>query len=215
VTLIAALRTAECVLLAADSETHNQAVRVSVRKLGMLDQRPIAWGFAGDESIGLDFGAWLKERDWTESEDWESFREAAARALAALNGRRRTLAELSKATLAPESFTDVLIAGYIQAQSGILELDSDGGSSLRSMLDLVAIGSGKNHAIIVLQTLKALNGLRQFNAAQLLRMIMGIAATTAPECGPPIRFLRITTTGVEEIDSPTSEIGGPTNAASK
>lgn len=200
-TLIAAIMDGETVLLGADGETHNQHVRMQVRKLDVLQERPIAWGFSGNESIGLDFGNWLRSRQWSESEDWEGFRHDATEVLGQLNERRRKSAETAGTNVSEEALTDVLIAGFLRSQPGILELESDGGNSLRRMLELAAIGSGKNHAIIVLNTLGILGIIGSMSRLQLLQSIFRVAIRTARDCGPPVRILSITPERVTEVTS--------------
>ena len=192
-------------LLAGDSQASSGTLKVPVRKLDFMQTPPLAWGFAGDESIGLDFAHWLRQRQWRDSDDWESFRQEAAIALAKLNGRRRELAELSKTTVGDDQLTDVLLAGFVGAQPGILQMESNGGSYLRRMHAFAAIGDGSTHAHLVRGTLEHLGALQQFDSIKLIGFVTNLAAHYAPRSNPPVRVLRVQKDGVQDISRNPAE----------
>jgi hypothetical protein len=89
-TIIAAMACTEYLLLAADSAvTLDDGFRSNTSKLDTLADKQLAWGYAGAEEIGIEFGDWLKAYRWTKRSEWQAFRDDAADELARLNGRKR------------------------------------------------------------------------------------------------------------------------------
>jgi hypothetical protein len=197
--IIAALDAGDCLYLASDSMvTEESGVRLTRQKLDMLPGRPIAWGFSGDEGIGYQFRDWFKAWPFPSDATWSHVADAAIEELSRLNGRKRALGKLAGVETTDSDLADVLIAGYIAGVPDIYELTDRGSASSVKHSVLAAIGSGHAHATIAYLTLRGTRKELKLDQ-QLLGFAVGMAAQIAPQCGPPVRMLRLTPEGVEEL----------------
>jgi proteasome beta subunit len=201
VTIIAALRCDDGLLLASDSEVSDGVLTWQQNKLDTLDDRPLAWGYSGAEDIGVEFGAWLRVQDWTAIHDWRAFRDAAANTFSQLNGEKRRIMNRAGTRPKAEDTADVLIAGYINDTPEFLEIDNKGRATFCRHLRFAAIGSGKSHAIIVYRTAVALSKDNLPHRPDTMKALMTVAADLAPQCRPPIRVLQITPDGTKDACS--------------
>jgi len=63
-TLLAACKCADSLVLAADSGVGAGGVMLQEQKIEYADGHPIAWWFSGDEALGHEFRAWMRARPW-------------------------------------------------------------------------------------------------------------------------------------------------------
>lgn len=201
-TVIGAMDCGDHLLLAADSQVSDGQVTWQQQKLDFLSDRPLAWGFAGAEDIGVDFGRWLRSYTWGTGDDWYAFRDVAAQELARLNGNKRRLVHRARARLGPEDTAILLLAGYIGREPKILEIDDGARPTFLSEGRFTSVGTGKAHAGIAYRTLMAFSKNTFPHAADNMRALMTVAAGLAPQCSPPVRVLRVSSQGVEDLDAP-------------
>jgi hypothetical protein len=201
VSLIAALNCHDHLLLAADSLiTESNGVRMTCQKLDFMTDRAMAWGFAGSEGIGLAFGKWLKSWEWPSDATWDVVSDRAAEELSRLNGRRRELAQIAGVAATEDDLVTVLVAGYLAGAPDIVEISDKGAAVSVMHNEFAAVGSGQAHAMMVNFTATAAR-MKFKEPKYRLAFIVEVAATHAPLCAPPVRVLRITATGVEDMTS--------------
>ena len=84
-TVLGALAEDDRIIIASDSLVTNEdgSTRLAP-KLWFLPDAPVAWGFSGDDDVGLPFVRWLKERRPPVS-NWVEFRTRVVETLRSLN----------------------------------------------------------------------------------------------------------------------------------
>jgi hypothetical protein len=202
-TIIAAMDCEEYVLLASDSEvTEAGGIKVSKEKIYFLSDRPIAWGTAGDEGIGLRFNEWIQTYRWTASTTWAEFVDGGAAELSRLNGRKRELAELARVKIEDNDLATALIAGCIGGSLDVWELTDRGGASSVKHNVFSAIGSGQPHALVVFFTLRNAFKAKFQPNAMMMGFILELVSHLAPMCGLPVKLLRVSKEKVESARAP-------------
>jgi hypothetical protein len=203
--VIAALDCGEYLALAADGMvTDNGGIRMTAQKLHTLPDRPFAWGFSGSEGTGFKFRDWLRAWQWPEDATWTTVGDAAIEELSRLNGRNRRMSRLAGVDAADDDLANVLMAGYIGGVPDILELTDRGAAVSVKEGVFGAIGAGHPHAALIYYTTRA---LKMPPSDQLLGLVMSLAAHHAPQCGPPIRILKIDPTSVTELTATKASTG--------
>jgi hypothetical protein len=158
-TLIAALDCGDHLLIGADSLiTDTAGVRQVGQKMCSLGDRPLAWGFAGDEGIGMEFDRWVQSYALSSDTSWHAFADAAIRELGRLNGQRRERAELARVKLESQDLTSVLMVGCVGGVLDVWELGDTGATASVKHHGFAAIGSGQAHATIAHHTVRLAKG---------------------------------------------------------
>jgi len=202
-TIIAALRCEDGLILAADGRVTDRATGYPERerKLDYVPSPPLAWGFSGDGGVGAEFGRWMRSDGLQAARDWHTLRDHAVTMLARLNGRKRELLQVARKAEDAEDTASVLMAGYVGGTLEVLELDERAGHAFygSSSSPFMAIGSGALHARIVHGITSELNPIR--SAESRMRFVMSRAIPIAQLCGFPARLLHITADGVAELSA--------------
>jgi 20S proteasome alpha/beta subunit len=201
-TIIAAINSDDCLILAADSGvTHSSGYRTLRAKMDALATLPIAWGYAGDEEGGEDFGRWMKATFLQQlPASWGELKDQAASVVASINGRRRARLAAARVTENSEDTTSVLLAGYVGGVREIVEIDDRGNGLFVGSSGFVAMGSGGLHALIIHGITHELQPA--MTAEDLVRFTMRKAIPIALHCALPARFLRIDPSGSPTILAP-------------
>lgn len=180
-------------------EISDDQIRLFVQELEFRHDYPIAWGFSGNDETGQAFSAWLKGLELDESLNWAKLRDLATDEQSRMNGQKRRWMRRSETEPNPEDLTDVLIAGFVEGEPQMLEIDSVGRPSYCLHRGFAAIGSGKNLARVSLVTARRFFPTKQFGQPEFV-IETETAARHGPQCSPPVRLLRVTPAGVEEVD---------------
>jgi hypothetical protein len=173
-------------------------------KIKIHPSTPIAWGSAGNYTIGNEwFSNWLRNYDF-QGKDLISFQIDVASSLSKLNGEQRKLIVLSGAEVAPSDLAEVIIVGYLD-EPFIFTVDDRGVVSTYDKEQLFhAIGSGGSHAVIANTTVSIMNNdflKNSLTPNAILNITMLIASNKAKNCEPPIHIYRITEFGVENVSN--------------
>jgi ATP-dependent protease HslVU (ClpYQ) peptidase subunit len=200
-TVITALKADDCIYMGADSEISDGSVRLEDRKLQWLTSIPLAWGYSGAVDPAHEFGEWLRALPTEEINDWRGFKDRATEAFSLINGKLRSSIRQAGRRPKPQEFAHVLIAGYIAGDPAVIEIENDGRSSLLPG-QFTAIGSGSAFARIAYFTMRATIPPAVFDdqPKTIIRNATQIAARHHPDCGPPLRFLRISQDGIQPYD---------------
>lgn len=199
-TVIAAMDCGDYLLMGADSlVTEDAGLRVKHKKLSVLHEVPVAFGFSGDAGVGFQFRDWMLAQPWSSAVTWPEFIATAGHELNRLNGRRREMAQLARVELKDDDLASALVAGSLGGVLDIWDLDSTGGASSVKHRGLPSIGSGYPHAYIAYVTL--IDYVKASRDVGTMAVVMEIAARFAPKCEPPCRLLRLTPTEVTELRS--------------
>ena len=201
-----ALKDGESLFLATDSAVGGLPVKATTdKKIAHVDNPPLAWATAGDESIGDLFGAWLRQQlAQTPSEPltWERAVRPSVLKLAELNGVRVQASQLNRTRLEPErDLTQVLLVGYLAGVPEIAHLAVNGEWTLHVAAGrtFAAAGAGAHHAAMAYEVLNE-KDLLPTDGADAIREVAGLAAKHAPYCEPPVHIWRVTPEVVEEVD---------------
>lgn len=207
-TVVAAMFLDNQILMAADSQqTHavldGPIYKESIAKLLAHKQFPVVCSFSGGGDVGQEFCRWFCNANFTESTDWQSFREVACHELNRLNGDKRRAMELAGVKPTDNDTAHALVTGYLQEVPNILEMGNDGTYAWHmntpTPTNFTAIGSGKYHVLMAKRTLEhwfsATNQNVPFDA-RLLRFVVEVGTSMAPDCSFPVEMVRITATGV-------------------
>lgn len=198
-TVIAALDCNDHVLMAADSMvTEAGGIRRTTPKMAYREDKPLVWGWSGDEGIGRDFDRWMTTYQWSESASWQDVADAAIAELSRLNGKKRQMAEIAHVKVEDNDLTVALLAGVVGGVLDIWELTDRGGAASVRHAGMAAIGSGHPHAAIAYFTLKHAQRDHFKLTPSTLGFIVEVAARMAPMCGLPIRMLRVDANGVHD-----------------
>jgi hypothetical protein len=187
-TLVAALSLSNKVVIASDSVVivDGQAT-VAERKLYEAPAYPkVAWGFAGAQPAGYEFEAWINGTAYTA---WWDLAVAAREEVARINGNVRRLAMNAGATSEP---VDVLIAGYIGTDQGVLYLDDEGGATMIRR-QFVCIGSTASAiAYVAWDAVTRLAGKHKIDPEAAMSAVMNAVVADLPLLGGPVRFKELT-----------------------
>ncbi len=199
VTLLAAVRDGESVVLAADSNVWHLDSNVSASWVGTavkfrrLRDTCALYGFYGEQSIGEPIGLQIER-----STAWARWHE-----LVPVVGDR-----LREANTVPglprEQVTSVLVAGYLEGELGIYRIGPYGTPEVDE--SPAFLGDGR----IVAKTgwYIAEETQPDMAADARLRLVMRHTVHQVGFLGFPVRFWRVTTAGIEELDAQEGP-GGP------
>jgi hypothetical protein len=150
----------------------------------------LAWGFAGDESLGQKFSHWFQGT--TSPRSWAALGDAVKFQVNRLNKSAREDAKNAGVTaeLGWSALLQVVIAGYVEGQQQILETDFDGKAAVSS-LPFSFLGSGRRYADVAYKAIEAYAGGFPMNQ-QALEIVMDTSIKwDRHNCGPPVRVVRI------------------------
>jgi ATP-dependent protease HslVU (ClpYQ) peptidase subunit len=200
-TIIATLDCDDHLLLAADSQvTDSSGYKLTKQKLDSIDSQRVAWGFAGNESVGYQFGDWLRAWNWPSDATWKAVIDASIEEVSRLNGRQRQLCKLAGIEAGDNNLADVLIAGIIGGRLDAFVLSSHAEQPISVRRDpgsLTVIGTGAPYAIAAYEAIKMIKPKAKPDA-KTLRAVLEVSAKVAPLCGLPIRVLRMDASGIIE-----------------
>jgi hypothetical protein len=189
-------------VLCGDSQlTDSDGTRLTdALKLGTLPDRPVAWGWSGDETIARDWGTWFQGADhsWP---SWSELRESATEELSRLNGRRRHLNELSGVKTTDNDVTTILLAGFVGGVPHLIELSERGGAMPATHHSVAAIGSGSPHFKIAFRTLCVFYRGKPVPLTEdhMVHLMLAAIQVNLTGCGFPIRLVKVTPEGASEI----------------
>jgi len=197
-TIVAIMKESEdSLLLAADSQFTDGAIRSTHSKLRTVPEQLITWSSAGNPSIGLDeFGGWLKAYDFS-GKNWSSFAEDATSQLSRLNGAQRERTRLSGVEWNKNFAADVIIAGWLAGIMGAYALSEDGRFHDALQYGFEAIGVGAAYAKIALSTVRLCQGDQDKEAT--LKIVMRIVAERVQDCILPIEAFRLKKDIIEPV----------------
>jgi hypothetical protein len=151
-TLIVGVHAGDHLFLAADSGvTHGSGTVTQQPKLSLAGQ--FAWGFSGQDDLGLQFSAWMLEHHARLSKrgNWNLAIEEIGTASNRLNaGRRSRMAEAGIDLNGPlqwNDFVHVMVAGVFGDQCGIFTVDWRGSAERVVPESIITLGvDGGAHA---------------------------------------------------------------------
>lgn len=168
----------------------------------------VAFGFSGDEGVGLQFRNWLSSSECTDGTSWADFAHTAGTRLSELNGQRRERAKLAGLKDVEKNkalAAEVLLVGCVGGIVDAWELTDTGGVSSVSEMGFhgesgfFAIGSGWGFAFIAHQTLTRATEGKLPHGPKNMEFIMEIAARHAVMCEPPISLYRVTADEIRKL----------------
>ncbi len=201
-----ALKDGECLFLATDSAVGGLPVKATTdKKIGHVDNPPLAWATAGDEAIGDLFGEWLRQQlaqTLSEPLTWERAVGPSVLKLAEFNGVRVQASQLNRTLLEPERILcQVLLVGYLAGMPEIVHLEVSGDWTMHVAAGrtFAAMGAGARHAAMAYEVLRE-KRLLPTEGIPIIREVTELTARYAPGCEPPVHIRRVTPEGVEEVD---------------
>jgi len=199
-TIVAALKDGDSILIGADSGGVENPGEIRLYGEDKLEEHPngmIAWAYSGEGVIGDNFTTWMKQHEWPPS-GWQDFLDEATEYLARLNGRRRELMRLSGVKPGESDTTSILMVGYLDNVSFIIELEDNAMTTPYN--EFHAIGTAKPHAYIAKS---ALQGIK-FKPGEIIRFhrIMEVSASMARGCELPVYIWRLTPQGIDKHPYP-------------
>jgi hypothetical protein len=190
VTLLAALRLDDRILIASDGATYSDdgILRRTDKLWRLPNNGSVAWGFAGAEPIGALFHDWIMA---VAPNTWDELIGPARERLAELNGEASKYAIIARAMdrLRPVS---VLMAGYINAVPNVVALDGTGNPSWSVDENPFFGGSAAGTASIAWEAVRrAVGDDRLFTSKEFVHVIE-TTVEMAPYVGPPVTVLELT-----------------------
>ena len=198
--VIAMKETDGSILIAADGEgTAEGGLKEHLPKLRRVTDRPLAWAASGNPDIGLrEFGNWMTSYQW-ESAQWDSFISAAADEVSRLNGIQRERTKLSGVPVEEDKhLTEVVIAGWLDRPDIFVISNTGLKFSVWEPQEFIAIGSGGPFAKAMYNVLFHAQG---YERQHMMKLIMEVTISTAPNCGPPADCWRIGRSGITSVFS--------------
>lgn len=187
-TVLGAYQGEGCVVLASDSRVTEEdgSIRPGhTVKLWFLDDSPIAWGFSGDEDVGLPFTDWMKAHPWPKPLEWSVLLAQSSRKLHSLN-----------AGVQQGQRTEVLLVAFLDAKPHVVHL-------FRTLLEpaheehgasLWFVGRGAGRSFDKLRATA-----REMSSFEVFRLAME-HALSAEMCGGPLQAVRVSAAGVWPVD---------------
>lgn len=199
-TIIAAIfESDDSILVSADSqvtESPSMLRSLTALKLQSHNTAPLAWGAAGDYSLGVRFSEWLREYEFP-PKDRDKLRDDLSKKLAELNGKQRKIIKLSGVEVKEENLCDALIATWLDGPV-IFDAENNGIATFVSREQgFKAIGSGSYHFSLVYTAFQIIKP--PASVAVLFHLAMRVAANKAQQCAEPIHVWRITKDGIKDI----------------
>ena len=174
------------IILAADSlVTDEDGSTRQARKLWSLPHTPVAWGFSGDEDVGLPFGQRLADKRWSVSPKWADLRAYVVEILSELNREA-----------APEDRTEVLLAAWVEGSPRYLHIHKNDTPPTEGS-KWYFIGKGGHAAV---GELIRLSQAGEPLTWRLLSAAMTHAASVADMCGPPVRAIEVDHEGARILE---------------
>lgn len=192
------------ILLAADSALTEPAYAVRSRypvKLRKHETAPIAWGVAGNPTLGYRFSEWLKQYHWPPDDEF-SFEDDCATGFAQVCGKQRAVIKLSGAKPEPDDFADVLIAAWLKRPI-LFQVNERGVIyAVEREMEFHALGSGGLHAKVAYSVIKT--ATVQGSLAAKLHLVLSHASTIAIGCSPPVHVWRVQRDGIDVLSDESS-----------
>lgn len=205
-TVVVAMKESDdAILIASDSEVTNEGnLKSSMRKLMKVREKSVVWASSGNPDIGIDeFGRWIRQYQW-EGTTWDTFISDAADELSRLNGKQRERTKLAGIEVNEEKhLSNLVIVGWLDRPE-IFTISSDGTKfSFWESGGFIAAGTGGPPAFSMFNVLLHTN---KFVRTKIMRLIMEVVVSTAPNCGPPVECWRVTKKGTKSLFSFASKI---------
>jgi len=208
-TLVGALHCGDYLLLGAESgwTTETGVVLVGPKLSYRTNQPIIAWGFSGNEDLGIRFGQWLATAVLA-TDDWSQLRATIESEANTLNRDRR--ARLEEAGLRESrgdcffnDFLTVIICGFCEGEGRILSIDPRSIVSVAPQIDNRALFIGEtSHADVAYSALVRHPAWRPDPDWFNVLMDIAIGLGDKDNLRQPCRILKITPKGVEDISGP-------------
>jgi hypothetical protein len=188
-TLLGAIELDDKVLFAADGVVYRSGpagvseVRQRVPKAWRHPRHAVAWGFTGDESIGLDFNRWIQDQEF---KNWSTLIDRCNQMVASLNGNAVRLADIAGTSGHP---IDALVAGYMDGAK-IVHLYGDG--TARFVPDPgqpLFLGGGFGPSYVAWESLK--RAVDPFDPETNFRLVIETAIDTLAALGGPAQYLEM------------------------
>jgi hypothetical protein len=166
-------------------------------KLRKHPTAPLAWGVVGNPTIGAQFAEWLEQYSWPPVSRL-SFQDECAGKFAGLNSRVRELIKLAGAKPKPTDFSDLIVAGWLDAPTIFSIGDRGKIDIIGRERRLEAAGSGAYHAKLIYIVLDRIG----FKASEEFKfgLTLETASGFAVGCAPPVIIWRVERNGVTALD---------------
>ena len=124
-TLVSAMEVDGGFLISGDTMVTEELLRTRASKLHQHKSLPIAWGCAGEMSLGEEFSNWLASFDPPEL-TWDVLRDEGRDIVTKLRRQQRSYMRQAEVRPSKEDNVDVLVAGYINRVPNVLILYGTG-----------------------------------------------------------------------------------------
>jgi hypothetical protein len=198
-TLLGAVRDGDSVLVAADSSVWRsdgmgsasyQGTATKFRRLrSQLPETLVLFGAYGDQDVGERIAAWLER-----STAWGNWNELV-RVAGDMLRRANTAEGVTK-----DAITHAMVAGSIQGELGIERIGPYGATEANE--NPAFLGNGRVAAQVGWDI--AAEAAPAMSNEERLRLVMRRTTMAVVPLGPPLCYWRVTSDGVEELESDTS-----------
>ena len=193
--LAAVLESDDSILVASDTTGLAQIETGSAHdgRIYFHESGPLSWAISGFITLDVDeLSQELKGCLWP-ALSWWSFADEVSRSISASNRRRRELVP----EMSVEGATQMFIAGWLDHEPQILQIDASGNVFSVKERGFVAIGNGAGDALTVFRSHQLLN--LSISHSEALENALIVAAESNPGCRLPVLIWRINAHGVEQL----------------
>ncbi len=178
-TLISALRDGDRLLVASDGIATDEHLmrQQAAQKTWDVSGSQLVWGYSGASALGDEFRLLIESGS---PKKWQALTQWTANTVVDLNDPWRGRCERSGIPRKDMGLVSILIAGWLDKQPGILQVNEAGMHSTPTNCQTTFIGSGAGAATL-------LHAAFDGEATEaILHKIMNVVAAKLRDCGPPL-----------------------------